>query len=111
MKQFSSLTNDFPDHLAGFVPDTCTNVESVLAGDVLLIPDALLRVEPLGYGTMRICFNYSYQYVGTAPTELPAEVASRLSDETKTLMMYAHVLRTMPLAAAWAESFLNVPRL
>ena len=83
----------------------------MLAGDVLLIPDALLRAEPLGYGTMRIGFNYSYQYAGTMPAELPAEVVSRLSKETKMLMEYAHVLHTKPLAAAWAQSFADVSKL
>ena len=101
----------FPHCMAGFVPETCISVASVLAGDVLLIPDALLRVEPLGYGTMRIGFNYSYQYAGMMPAELPAEVVSRLSEETKMLMEYAHVLHTKPLAAAWAQSFANVPKL
>ena len=83
----------------------------MLAGDVLLVPDALLQPESPGRGTMRIGFHYSYQYAGAVPAELPSEVVSRLSDETKALMEYGHVLHTKPLAAAWAQTFVNSSKL
>ena len=60
---------------------------------------------------MRIGCHYSYQHVGTVPAELPAEVISRLSNETKALMEYAHVLHTKPLVASWAQSFIHSPKL
>lgn len=90
---------------AGFVADTCATVASVRAGDVLLVPDTLLRIENLGAGAMRIGFHYSYQHSGTVPAELPVDVVSRLSNETKILMEYAHALHAKPIAAVWVQSF------
>eukprot|EP01045_Picozoa_sp_COSAG04_P019936 COSAG04_NODE_1986_length_5067_cov_2.041667_2_plen_89_part_00 len=43
-------------------------------------------------------------FSGVAP-DMPPPVWARLSEETWSLMEYAHVLHTKPLAAGWVDSF------
>ena len=46
------------------------------------------------------------QFSGVAPDiHVPPPVWARLSEETRSLMEYAHVLHTKPLAAGWVDSF------
>ena len=91
----------------GCVPNSCVRVGPICAGDVVLIPEALTRGAVRGKQVLE--FRYGFQYSGAAPAELPATVSERLSDDTKMLMGYAHVLHTKPMANEWVETF--YPRL
>eukprot|EP01051_Picozoa_sp_SAG22_P016841 SAG22_NODE_2471_length_2534_cov_1.657495_3_plen_169_part_00 len=87
----------------GCMPGSCVRVAPVRAGDCLLVTNALTR------GVVRakhaVEFRYEFQFAGAVPAALPPAVAERLSDHTKVLMEYAHVLHTKPLAADWVQTF------
>ena len=77
------------------------------AGDVVLLAGGLTRgaMPWAGAGKRQLLvLRYELQFSGVAP-DMPPPVWARLSEETRSLMEYAHVLHTKPLAADWVDSF------
>ena len=88
------------------VPEGCVAVPAK-AGDVVLLAGGLTRgaMPWAGAGKRQLLvLRYELQFSGVAP-DVPPPVWARLSEETRSLMEYAHVLHTKPLAAGWVDSF------
>lgn len=93
------------------------NVVPVKAGDVLIMPEALTHgVMPWamrpGSKRLMLIFRFEHQHTASLPTWMPPEIEARLSDETKELAAFAHVLHTKQVAIGWCKNFLeSQPRL
>jgi hypothetical protein len=85
-------------------------VVPVRAGDVLVMPEALTHgVMPWamrpGSQRLMLIFRFEQQHTPSLPTWMPPEIEARLSDATRELAQFAHVLHTKRVALGWRRTF------